>query len=187
MITIDDDTVHAHIGGTMLMVNSAGQAKASAEGHMARFVNTGTVQAGAVMVEIAAKDSTEIALNCSAGVIKATEHRGIITDRTATNAGGGTAVMVTGETFLQVDETTGDNGDILQLYAAIAGTEIWIYNDSASWDFVVEPYATEEINGGGAGVGVTLGELTYLRLVCMVDGLWIASEFAASGAISTAA
>lgn len=186
-LEITSDSILVANGATLLRVESSAQQKSGSEGALARFENTGAAQAGAVMVEIVAKDSTEVALNCGAGIVKSTEYRGTITNRQATDAGGGLAVCVSGETFIVADAFTADDGDILQLYAAVAGTVIWIYNDDTTNDFVVEPFGTETINGGGAGAGVTLGQLEYLRLVCMVDGKWIASEFSAAGAMTTAA
>jgi hypothetical protein len=68
MLHLVSDSVHVHAGATMLYVANSAQSIASAEGTLARFINTGTAQSGAVMVEINAKDTTETALSVPNGM-----------------------------------------------------------------------------------------------------------------------
>ena len=178
---IHGSTAMAHVGGTMLYVASSAQQKASAEGTLARFLATGTAQAGAVCVEIAAKSNLENALNCSAGYVRASEYRHHVTDRQATNAGATTGTIEAGMGFIQCNVTSADNADIVLLPSAVAGTIIWILNDDASYDFELTSAASDKINGGTANAASTVGEGVLVRLIAVTDELWIATQFAADG------
>jgi hypothetical protein len=133
MLTIANDTALIHNGATMLMIDSTGQAKAGAEGHLARFINTGTARAGAVMVEINAKDTTETALSVPNGMSLFSD--GVVTafdgaqDLTATPAAaefdtsfGATAKGLAG--FVGVAEDSGDGKNYL------------VVSDGTTWHYV---------------------------------------------------
>jgi len=191
LVHINTKVAHDHVGATNLYVgNATGAVKASAAGSLARFINTGAAQAGAIMVEIAAKDSTEYALDISKGLVEVAEHvhaKGYeynVVTRTANDAGDGTAIIAAGEQFLQVDTTTADDADIITLPAGLAGMIIYIYNSDGTYDFVIDANASETINGGA---NITLGQDDLAILRCVADGVWVASEIAANGALSTAA
>ncbi len=181
MITIANDTPLIHNGATLLSIDNSGQIKDGAEGGLARFINTGTARADAVVVEIAGKDSTEVGLNVSAGQVKATAHRFIVTDRKATNTGATTGTIAQGTDFIQCDTTTADDLDIVLLPTAVAGTVMYILNDDAAQDFELTAAASDKINGGSAAGASTVGEGVLVRLVAVTNELWIATQFAANG------
>jgi len=68
MLELRSDSVLVANGATMLRVESSATQKAGSEGALARFENTGSAQADAVMVEIIAADETEYAINVGAGI-----------------------------------------------------------------------------------------------------------------------
>lgn len=174
----------AHVDSTLLRVESTRQPKTSAMGYLARFEGEGTARGGASAVAITAKDSTEYALNITAGMVNITDHvyaqqylYNVVT-RTANNGGDGSAIAAVGEGFLQIDTTTSDDADILTLPAALAGMVIYIYNVDGTYDFILEGNASETINGAA---NVTLGEDDMLHMICVEDGKWIAVQLAANG------
>lgn len=181
MLQLTSDSILVANGATMLRVASSAQQKDGAEGALARFENTGAARADAVMVEIVAKDSTEIGLNVGAGQIQATAHRYHVTDRKATDTGATTGTIAQGTDFIQCDTTTADNLDIVLLPTAVAGTVMYILNDSAARDFELTAAASDKINGGAAAGASTVGEGVLVRLVAVTDELWIATQFATDG------
>ncbi len=187
---IHGTTAVAHVGGTLLRVSSDAIQKASAQGTLARFECLGgSAQAGAVAVEIVAKDKTEYALNVGAGMVKVTDwvlaggmHYNV-TDVTATDAG----LQLTDKYgFYTFDETTGDNGDILLLPAAVAGMEMWLQNIDGAQAVEVTPFSGEQINalGADAAVDIIAGEL--LHVICSVTGHWRGNIYSADGTITKA-
>lgn len=180
-LEITSDSILVANGSTLLRVESSAQQKAGSEGYLARFENTGAAQADAVAVEIVAKDSTEVALNCGAGQIKSTAHRYIVTDRKATDTGATTGTIAQGTDFIQCDTTTADDADIVLLPTAVAGTVLYILNDDSTQDFELTAAASDKINGGTAAGASTVGEGVFVRLVAVTDELWIATQFAADG------
>lgn len=189
-LEITSDSTLVANGATLLRVESSAQQKSGAEGALARFENTGTAQADAVMVEIIAKDHDEYALNVGTGMVKITDwvtaggYHHNVTDVTATDAG----LQLTDKYgFYTYDETTGDNGDILLLPPAVVGMEMWLMNIDAAHDVVLTPYGTEQINALGAGVGTTVGEGVLTHLICSVTGHWRGNNYAAAGTITACA
>jgi hypothetical protein len=133
MLHLVSDSVHVHAGATMLYVANSAQSIASAEGTLARFINTGTAQSGAVMVEINAKDTTETALSVPNGMSLFSD--GVVTafdgaqDLTATPAAaefdtsfGATAKGLAG--FVGVAEDSGDGKNYL------------VVSDGTTWHYI---------------------------------------------------
>ena len=178
---IHGSTALAHAGGTMLYVASSAQQKAAAEGSLARFLCTGNARADAAVVEIAAVNSTEIALNASAGRIHADGYRYNVYTAKATNAGDGTGLLPAGSMFVQSDSTSADDEDILMLAPGLAGDIIYIYNTDAAQEFIVTPNGTETLNGGAAGVGMKLAEDEICQLICATDGVWVGNLIGTDG------
>ncbi len=184
---INSDSVLVANGATLFRIQSSATQKSGSEGYLARFENTGTAQADAVAVEIVAKDKTEVALNIGSGMVNAAHwvtaggYHHVVTDVTATNAG---LQLADKFGFYTYDQTTGDNGDILLLPPALVGMEMWLTNIDASWDVVVTPYGTEQINALGAGTGTTVGQQVTTHLVCVIAGHWRGNNYAAAGTIT---
>lgn len=175
MLHISDDTVHAHIGASMLYVDSAGQAKASATGHMARFVNTGAAQAGAVMVEIAAKDSTETALNVSAGTADfahaATFTAGQQSSAVALTAAATNGVATpAGTTFVDVTSDSADK--IVDLPVPVLGNVVY-YMENTAAGYELAPQAdTQYINNTlcGSAKELAIAAASLVKAICIVGG-----------------
>lgn len=191
MLHLVSDSTHVHAGATMLYVGNSAQSIASAEGTLARFLNTGTARAGATMVEIAAKDATEYglkvtagqslfthAVTCSAGVQAAA------VSRTPTVDGTGTGLIADGTTMVAV--TSGADANCwLTLPTPTPGNVVWLLTsgDAAGFEVRSSTPASVAINGGsGANAESAIGATaTMVRFVCVSATEWIASWWDADG------
>lgn len=189
-LEITSDSILVANGATLLRVESAAQQKAGSEGALARFENTGAAQANAVMVEIVAKDETEVALNVGSGMVTVADwvtaggYHHVVTDVTATDAG---LQLSDKYGFYTFDETTGDNGDILLLPTAVVGMEMWLQNIDAAQSVELKPYSGEQINGLGANTATTVAAGSLVHCICSVTGHWRANTYAADGTITACA
>ena len=142
------------------------------------------------MVEIVAKDKTEVALNVGSGLVNAAHwitaggYHNVVTDVTATDAG---LQLADKYGFYTYDETTGDNGDILLLPPAVVGMEMWLQNIDGASSVLLTPYSGEQINALGANTPTTVGAGVLTHLICSVTGHWRGNNYAAAGTITACA
>ena len=190
MLQLTSDSAHVHAGATMLRVANSAQSIASAQGTLARFENTGTARAGAVMVEVVAKDATECALNVGSGYStfahKATFTAGqqsLAVARTATDAGDGDAVIADGTTYVEV--TSGGANKLITLPTPTPGTIVWLYNAATGYELRSSAPSTVAINGGTGATAEAAVPATYLvRCVCTSATKWVANKYGPTGTVS---
>lgn len=181
-----------HAGSTALFIDHAAQPITAAEGVCARFIqSTGTARTNGYLVEIGAV-ATGGGLHVSGGYStfaeKITSLGWFSTpyDRTATDTGATTGTIAAGASFVQANETTGDDGDILVLPAAVAGQHLIVLNDDAAHDFALTAAAGDTINGGAAAGAVTVGEDECVFLFAIDAADWRAFKVSGNGTLATA-
>lgn len=190
MLTLKTDTAGANAGATGLLVQHAtAQPITAAEGHLARFISTGTAQTNAYGVEIGVS-TTQGALHVSAGhslFAEKTTHKGIfntVTNGKATVAGATTGLIAAGLSFWSGDSD--NDAHIVVLPAAVEGQQLVVFNDDAAQEFKLTAASGDTINGGTAAgaVTVTEDEVVFLFAVNATD--WRAFKIAGAGTLATA-
>jgi len=189
MLHLVSDSTHVHAGATMLYVANSSASVASAEGTCARFLNTGTATAGAVMVEISGKDTTEVALNVPSGTALFDDgFQSGSTAIVATATGATTGTIGTGTRHCTVTVAT-DADDIVILPAPVVGREVWLHSNTVAYELRASG-ATVAINGGAGATAesAVLNTDITTRCVCVgtTDPGWIVTHFAADGTESKA-
>lgn len=123
MLHLKTKVAGADVLGSMLNVTfETGTAKASAEGYLARFVGAGgAAQAGAIAVNIAAYDATEIALNIELGLLNAVHSVTFEEDLTVGVNSTGSAGHV------DIWDGTGSNTPAYVMLASTDGTPVYLF------------------------------------------------------------
>jgi len=190
MLTLKTDTAGANAGATALLVQHAtAQPITAAEGHLARFISTGTAQTNAYGVEIGVS-TTQGALHVSAGhslFAEKTTHKGVfhtVTNGKATVGGATTGLIAAGCSFWSGDSD--NDAHIVVLPTAVEGQQLVVFNDDSSQDFELTAAASDTINGGTAAGAVTIAEDEVVFLFAVNATDWRAFKIAGAGTLATA-
>jgi len=139
MLHLTQDTPNVHTGASMLYVTSSGQPIASAEGFLARFVDTGTARTDAYAVEIETTNTTPCLYLNNQMTIAGADSAGTLLDITGNDATGNTdTVTINGEGTGSALKITCDDADSVALTTVAAAsqtTSVTVIDGSTSnWD-----------------------------------------------------
>ena len=194
MLHVNSDTALIAAGATNLFVGHAtAQPISGAEGHLARFISTGTARTDAYGVEIAVS-TTEGALHVSAGhslfAEKVTFTAGQQSSAVALTATSSTGVATpAGTTFVNV--TCDTSSKIVDLPVPVLGNIVY-YLANSTTAFELAPQAdTQYINATLCGSAKSLecaASGVMYRATCTVggdSGKWVIEEISAAGVLNT--
>lgn len=174
MVHIQNASSHAHAGAALLIVESSGARQASAEGFLARFIDTGTASTGAYAIEIATTTLTG-GLHSDA---HCTFDRGIQCGAVAIAANSTGIACPEGVSHFTVTSANANNWVILP--TPTPGHEVWFY---AAAQFEIRASSSSVAINGGKGATaesqVNVNEL--VRCVCTTSTTWIATMFNSTG------
>ena len=160
MLQLTKDTALANAGASMLLVTNSAQPVASAEGFMARFVDTGTATVGAFAVQIDVTTTTG-ALNVSSGVSTfadaVTCTTGVLNTAVAraanTTHGAGTSIIAPGAAVIDV---TSSNADfIIVLPVTVIGHVLTLIVGDNGFELQTPAAGTPTINTVDCSAGNT--------------------------------
>ncbi len=160
MLQLTKDTALANAGASMLLVTNSAQPVGSAEGFMARFVDTGTATVGAFAVQIDVTTTTG-ALNVSSGVSTfadaVTCTTGVLNTGVAraanTTHGAGTSIIAPGAAVIDV---TSSNADfIIVLPVTVVGHVLTLIVGANGFELQTPAANTPTINTVDCSAGNT--------------------------------
>lgn len=188
MLQLTKDTALANAGGSMLLVTNSAQPVASAEGFMARFVDTGTARVGASGVQISVTSTTS-ALNVSSGISlfadAVTCTTGVQSSSVALEAQveANQQTITAGSAFVTVS-IANDADDAIILPTAVIGNVIRITVPVTGCELQTASGGSDEINGvdcsGANEMAMAAGSI--YTLVCHVANKWVATGVDGAGA-----